>query len=296
MSKNEKRKLKVLRVTQLDAQQIDNRVFTLLKDFLVESLKQEPFTSLLHFEPELSACLQLVLWNFSIRKNGKNIGQRMLGTEFVNPLSKEGDLTNRQTYSFVVYILIQWVKNREHFFVNLMRKWLKVNDSDVGGCPIQKMFTYIETASRVLYYINLIAFIQRCDYVSILQRCVQLKHVYTGNPYPRYIDYEYMRKEMVWENVTQTIMCVIPLVNFRRISLFFNSWFARKNRGMESVGSDSLKCGICKEVASNPYQIEECLHIYCYFCLQTNKVNGEIQCQFCGVTSNAFQPVIFKVS
>ena len=296
MSKNEKKKIKVLRVTQLDAQRIDSRAFTILKDFLVESLKQEPFTFLLHFEPELSACLQFVLWNFSIRKNGKNIGQRMLGTEFVNLQSKEGTLTNRQTYSFVVYIFIQWLRNREHFFVRLMRRLLKIGDDGTGSCRIQKMFTYMETVSTVLYYVNLIAFIQRCDYVSVLQRCVQLKHVYTGKPYPRYIDYKYMRKEMVWENVTQTIMCLIPLVNFHRITFLFNSWFSRRSREVEDVDCNSMKCGICEEEASNPYQIVDCLHVYCYFCLQTNKVDGEIQCYICGINSTAFRPVVFKVS
>ena len=284
MSKNEKQKLKVLRVTQFDAEQIDNSVFSSLKNFLIDSLKGDHLSWILNYEPELSTCLQLLLWYLSIQKLGKTIGQSMLGTEFT---SQHGSITKNQKKAFLVCVFIKWLSNRESFVLKSVEKYIKPLE---GGqtATLSKIFKYAELLSNIMVYVNMLQFLRTGDHNSITERCLQLRHVYTGKPYPRYIDYSYIRKEMMWEAITQTVLCVLPLINFKRFFIHLTRlWQQRKEKSGDF--RMEMKCQICEEIPTNPYQ-NGCCHLYCYFCMMVNSVNNSFTCQVCGNVSSNLVP------
>ncbi|XP_066928007.1 peroxisome biogenesis factor 2-like [Clytia hemisphaerica] len=289
MSKNEKQeKYKVLRVTQLDAEQIDSSIFSLLKDSLVNSLKAEPFCKLLNFEPELSVSLQAVLWYFSVYKHGKTVGQNMLGTELVGVNGRK--INNIQCYGLLFAIFIQWFKNRESLWVKLMDKM------DLNGTSLMRIFKYIESCSEIIVYVNMLLFLTSGNHVSVIERCLNLKHVYTNKPYPRYIDYDYIRKEMVWDTTTKTMLCLLPLINFKKISYHLNRFFNSKKLILKDDNTEvhlSMSCCLCNETLTNPYQVG-CPHWYCYYCLMANFIDGSFTCILCGMVTETFKPVIFQ--
>lgn len=283
MSKNEKPKLKVLRVTQFDAEQIDNSIFNILKSLLVDSFKGDRLSWILNYEPELSTCLQLVLWYLSVQKLGKSIGQSMLGTELNN---QNGSIADRQKKGFLIFVFLKWFRSRESFFVKLFEM---MNTNHGKSVNLFKIFKRLEVLSDIFVYVNMLQFVRTGDHVSITERCLQLRHVYTGKPYPRYIDYSYIRKEMMWESITQTVLCILPLINFRKIVIVFTRLLKSHKKGEIEESKTKIECKICMEVATNPYQ-NGCSHLFCYYCLMVNTDDGSFQCQVCGNLSSYLFP------
>ena len=293
MSKNEKqKKLKVLRVTQFDAEQIDDSIFNTLKNFLIDSLKGDNLSWILNFEPELSTCLHILLWYLSVHKLGKTIGQSMLGTEYNKQHGSTID--NNQKKTFLVYIFIKWLRNRETVVLKIVEKYLKPLKGN-HSVQLSKIFKYAELLTNIMVYVNMLQFLRTGDHISIMERCLQLCHVYTGKPYPRYIDYSYIRKEMMWEAITQTVLCVLPLINFKQLFIYFNNlwWRPKKNKSRDSIME--MKCQICELVPTNPYQ-NGCYHLFCYYCMMVNTVDGFFTCQVCGHASAELGPANFVPS
>lgn len=290
MSKNEKqKKLKVLRVTQFDAEQINNSIFNSLKNFLIDSLKSDNLSWILNYEPELSTCLQVLLWYLSVHKLGKTIGQSMLGTEYIN--QHGSTIRNNQKNIFLVYIFMKWLRSRESLVLKIFEKYLKSLKSG-SSVSLSKIFKYAELFFNMMIYVNMLQFLRTGDHISIMERCLQLGHVYTGKPFPRYIDYSYIRKEMIWEAITQTVLCILPLINFKRFFIYFNNLRQWQNKKKSEDSIMEIKCQICDLIPTNPYQ-NGCCHLYCYYCIMVNSVDSFFTCQVCGHGSIELVPANF---
>ena len=159
-----------------------------------------------------------------------------------------------------------------------------------------RIFKYVESCSEIVVYVNTLLFLTSGNYVSVIERCLNLKHVYTGKPYPRYIDYAYIRKEMVWDATTKTILCLLPLINFKKISYHLSRVFNSRELALKDNNTDvdsNMCCCLCKEMPTNPYQVG-CSHWYCYYCLMANLIDGSFTCVVCGMVTETFEPVIFS--
>ena len=291
MSRNEKQqKLKVLRVTQFDAVQINDSIFNTLKSFLIDSFKADNLSWILNYEPELSTCLRLLLWYLSVHKLGRTIGQSMLGTEYIN--QHGASIGNNQKKTFLVYIFVKWLRNRESSILKIIDKYLKPLKGDDCSPILSKIFKYADLLTNIMVYVNMLQFLRTGDHISIMERCLQLGHVYTGRPFPRYIDYSYIRKEMMWEATTQTVLCVLPLINFKRFFIYFNNLWQRQKKETSGESFMEMKCQICDLVPTNPYQ-NGCCHLYCYYCMMVNSVDSFFTCQVCGHASTELVPANF---
>lgn len=280
MSQTKNTKYKVLRVTQLDAEQFEYQLYDLLKTFLIDSFKDGPLTVLLNFQSELSAFLRLVLWNFSVKKNNKTIGQDILGTEFQNKNGSATTAVQRHIFGFHVVIL-KWLLDRQEFILKGLEIVMKSREHII--C-VEKLLSWLQTFSQFLTLLNFIQFLKTGDHLNLLERLLQLNHVYSRKPTPRYIDYKNKRREMVWENITETILCLMPFINFRKIINIANK-AALKITNVQTKKTDKenidLTCTVCRELSTNPH-CGECGHVYCYYCIQLSLSSaGSFICYNC---------------
>ena len=284
----------VLRVTQLDAANIDNQVFQILQSELKSSFESETLSSILYVEPELNAILRYILWKFSIMETGVTIGQTMFNTEY---LSSNKSITSKQRYVYgIVAVIIPWVKERSSSIIKAVNSVLQLNNSCIHVQYIEKFCKYTENSLKLFSLINFLLFLKYGKHVNILQRTLKLDHVFSGKAIPRYIDYAYMRKEMVWESVSQTLICILPLLNVRKLT---NNIFKvyKIFIGYETLLNTNIKfaCQICCEKATNPYS-GGCEHIFCYYCIKSNLlVDSAYSCPACGELINEIDPSMHRI-
>jgi len=287
------KKLRVLRVTQLDTEQYDDYAYNMLKTFLLNSFKDQPFTFLLNFEPEISACLRYVLWRFSTKLYNRNIAQEMLGTEYMN--KNERPMTELQRNIFGVYIvLLKWLKDRQNTFLRLLQKFQIFKEENNNRINIvRKILSTLEIAIQLFTLLNFLKFLSSGDHVTLFERAFEISHVYTAKPAPRYIDYAYRRKELIWENIQKTIICVLPFINFRKIANTLHKTYSKIfTSKLASLNTDiDFNCAICHQLATNPY-CGVCDHVYCYYCIQTSlMMTDSLDCVKCNLPIDSIKPV-----
>lgn len=275
----------VLRVTQLDIAQIDTSLFNVLQSEVKLLLEKDSlFVFLLRFEPELNAIIQYIIWKLSTKKNGRTTAQEMFSTEYValgqNMSSRQRDILGFTT------ILLPWVKGR---FLNLKNILTRNTQFDID--LFDNSYVYIETILKILALLNFVIFLRYGKRASILQRLLSLDHVFKDKAVPRYIDYAYMQKELVWDSIVHTLVCIIPYVNFRKLK---NNW-ANFNRWVlnqpVACPRNRLVCQVCIQKATNPYAAN-CEHIFCYYCVQANLLSdSNYACPTCGITISEALPL-----
>lgn len=289
MSELKPTKYKVLRVTQLDTEQFDYQMYEMLKTFLFETLKQKPFTVLFKFQPELSAGLRFILWNFTVNKHNKNIGQEILGTEYRN--ANGGPMTFKK-YIFGVYVVfLKWLLDRQHFVVKAMELVISTRKTVYA----EKVINSLQTFGQFLALLNFLQFMKSGDHVNFMERMLGWNHVYTNKPTPRYIDYTYKRREMLWAHITDTILCLIPFINFRKIFNIANKLLLKVRNSSQTHAkefeNEEFVCGVCKELPFNPHH-GECDHVYCYYCIQSSlSCAGSFLCSICQFNITQIKPV-----
>lgn len=280
----------VLRVTQLDAAQLENSVFQILQDELKTSLQNDSLSFLLYVKPELNAILRYILWKLSINKAGITIGQSMFNTEY---LYLNQSISCRQRYIFgVVTILLPWVKERFSDIIKVFNFLFKANSVIYSPQNIENVYKYIERLLKLLSLINFILFLRYGKRASILERTLQLDHVFSDKPTPRYIDYAYMRKEMLWEATSQTLICLLPFLNVQKLSNTFAKLCRYFRNDVITNHKKLFECAICSEKATNPY-CGNCKHIFCYYCIQVNILyDSGYNCPTCGDVISEIAPTV----
>ena len=282
-----KNKIDVLRVSQLDTEQIDNAIYNILVNEVKRSLNSEPFTYLLNFEPEINAVIRFILCKYSVSLLDATVGQTMLGTKYIS--EDRTDVNNQQKYQyFLVIVLLRWVKDRQRTFLKLLEAILVYTDRSDTVLILQRIISNADILFKVASFINFLLFLTYGGHVNLLERLLQLKHVYVSKPSPRYIDYEYMRKELIWESVLQTTFSLLPFVNVRKI-LNVGQRVLRYVQGSKPIGKE-FNCAICLEKPTNPYN-GLCNHVFCYFCIKGNiLVDSNFTCPSCGEIISKIYP------
>lgn len=289
----EKEVFHVLRVTQLDAEEINNGICSILRNEIKGSLQTSPFSYLLNFEPEIYALLRLVLWKYSVHDTESSIGQAMLNSKYTN--MNGGKLITQKKYAYgMLTVLIYWFKDRQRLVIAMIAKLLEKNEK-IHMLPLfEKFISHFITVLNFLSLINFLLFLQSGTSVNLIERLLGLKHVFRGKPSPRYIDYEYMRKELIWRYIMDTVFCILPFVNFRKLFNLAENWFrpSVSPKDSEIIPGNVLECRICSEKATNPYS-SECNHVFCYYCIKGNmNADSNFQCPICRIAVQNIKPLV----
>eukprot|EP00871_Galdieria_phlegrea_P001163 jgi/Galph1/2047/GphlegSOOS_G711.1 len=289
--KRTKNALTIQRVNQLDAGRLDEEVISLLFTQLEEVFRFLPPRLFVSLKPELLALLKLgYFMNFTgsdsptpgqalqnlqyrderafdphhwinilyrlTRKQPIEIRETYFGTEVI-PLSK------RQKLAFcVLWILVPWLYNRLDES-GILHHWNTFYPSRVLTF-LSRVWTLGERIVRIASTLNFILFLYGGKYLSIVERIIGARLVYRDVSATRVMSFEFLNRQLVWEEFTEFLLFLWPLFSSHFVKQFFRDRFGKimfRQGTAHEIPVDA--CPICRFIPPRmPHMARPCGHIY----------------------------------
>lgn len=280
------------RVNQLDAAELDEEVFSLLKFKLNDAVKYVNVNLVASYEPEVKALLKSILYGFTLCYDGSTIGQRLLGLEYFASRGSLQRVTKKQTWVLVVLtVVLPWVKDR------WLRLWLRRVPSQSRRGQIEWMVTWLEVTVQCASVVNFVLFLRNGVFHSLPTRLIGICNGHAVPQLLREVQYDHLNRELLWHGFAEFLAFLLPLVNYYRIkNIVKRATFLRRpkvpTRRNERTKSDFSSCAICRGPPVQPYEIG-CRHVFCYFCIASNvTADSNFTCPSCNCTSGGMGNVM----
>uniref|UniRef100_A0A8B9NP74 RING-type E3 ubiquitin transferase (cysteine targeting) n=1 Tax=Accipiter nisus TaxID=211598 RepID=A0A8B9NP74_9AVES len=171
---NEKSVNPVLRISQLDALELNKAL---------EQLVWSQFTScfhgfkpgvLAHFEPEVKAFLWLVLWRFTIYSKNATVGQAILNIHYKNNLSqteKYQPLSKHQKLWYLIFTVGgRWLEERCYDLFS--------NRQLQSFCKIKSYINFGAGLLKLCGLLNFLIFLQKGTFATLTERILGIRSVF----------------------------------------------------------------------------------------------------------------------
>lgn len=264
-------KEKVLRVSQLDAIELDDELSDILQSQFLDVIYTLPtYLSLHRVKPELKAVVRLLIWVYSVGRSGSTFGQSMLNLEY-NGNSYVGSWQKLSLFLFSV--LGDWFAERLDDIAPLM-------------VPLEPREAYrvakiVTTILKWLSLLNFVFFLLYGQYPSIKERLSGLLITPTKPQTLRQLSYDYMNREILWYGFSEFIFFILPHLNIFAV----RNWIRRRIGGWRQHVKkkvDISRCSFCEKKVTMPH-ITDCGHVYCYYCVSASCLaDGRFPCSICG--------------
>ncbi|RCI05633.1 peroxisome assembly protein (Peroxin-2) [Rhizopus stolonifer] len=272
--------LKVMRVSQLDSEILDNELVDILKEQLWSALSLFKPTMKERFEPELLALLNLMLFKLSVYESSTTYGAQLQNLKYRNEKMHKGPCG-------------QYVWTR----VSRMatdKGWGELDEEDIRN-KIYRLLQYGEKYWKFFSFINFLIFLWNGKYHMLIDRLLSMRLVYTKKSMNRQVSFEFLNRQMVWHAFTEFLLFMVPLINVEKLKMKIMHNLLPKSYLISSKGYSQLptnQCAICHDNGNNttedynvynPYETN-CGHQYCYYCIQSKlSITGnEWYCLRCG--------------
>ncbi|CAG8657978.1 8119_t:CDS:2 [Ambispora leptoticha] len=307
--------LRIMRVSQLDADSLDNELFGLLKEQLLTAFG---LFSAKTFEPELLALLQLVLYRFSIYESGATYGAQLQNLKYrnekrhvVQSTSADDPLSKFQRISYgAMTIGGQYVWMRLNRLMTA-QGWGEFAENDIRRV-FWKFMQKIENIYRTLSLANFLIFLYDGKYRSLIDRILFMRLVYARRTTNRQVSFEFLNRQLVWHAFTEFLLFLMPLINLRKLKnimkrMLLPTSYTKSNtlnflpaqicaicyENQTSSSSSSSHSSANASKLNNPYETN-CGHKYCYYCIKSKLIleDGTWQCLRCGEEVKSIQRAI----
>lgn len=264
----------VLRVSQLDATELDDELSSLLQQQFVGIFRSIPLHFISRFKPELKLFVRWLVWKYSVHESNCTFGQKMMDLHYNT--TKGGPLALRHRFGlFLVLVIAEWLKER--FDVLLMFFTLAPPSS------VQKILDGITAFIKSLSLVNFILFLLYGSYPTVKERLFGLTMMPSRPQALRQPSYKYMNREILWHGFSEFIFYILPHFNLFAL----RNWLRRNLRLAQDKSAADLKvenfekCVFCEEAPTMP-RVAECGHVYCYYCLRANCLaDSNFPCSVC---------------
>ena len=85
---------------------------------------------------------------------------------------------------------------------------------------VYALCTKLSLLLRVLSLLHFVHFLSDGKYRSLIHRVLGLRMEYINRNLNRMVSFEFMNQQLVWNEISNLLLFVFPLINFQRISLF----------------------------------------------------------------------------
>ncbi|KAK9452740.1 Pex12 amino terminal region-domain-containing protein [Dipodascopsis uninucleata] len=296
------------RVGQVDADLLDNELFDILRSKLLDALKLVNSRTLDQYDSEVQLLLRLLLFKVTVWDNSATYGGLLENLRFVDGrggLINSGTLKNpsRKQKLLLGFLLV--------FGDYTWRKFLDAISSSQGeGTIKERLYGFalkLETVYSSLDFLNFISFLYNGKYPSLFNRLFRLRLISSSRSLSREVSFEFLNRKLVWDEFTNFLLYVLPLIRLPRIKRRFEKFIKGPSVSAEKIGPLQFLperiCAICyhtdsnmnvlpgtandtnSNLITNPYSTVECGHIYCYVCITTQieEQDGEgWNCLRCG--------------
>ena len=252
----------VLRVSQLDATELDEDLSSLLQQQFVGIFRSLPLHFVNRFKPELKLFVRWLVWKYSVSNSSRTFGQRMMDLHYSS--SAGGPLTFRHRFGlFFVLVLAEWLKERFDVALALF--------SNARPSNVQRLLDGVIALIKSLSLLNFILFLLNGSYPSLKERLLGLSMTPSSPQALRQLSYEYMSREILWHGFSEFIFYILPYFNLFAL----RNWIRKRLRSPQDknvLSSDEINfelCSFCEQPPTMPH-LSDCGHLYCYYCLRAN--------------------------
>ncbi|XP_060073760.1 peroxisome biogenesis factor 2-like [Ylistrum balloti] len=280
-----------LRVSQLDAAELDNEVISLIKSQLMQLFKYHQSNTLVKYGPEVDALLKILVWKFSIFTHDCTIGQQILNLRYASENGQGAGpwLGTRQKILYALILIgCPWFKERSDDVLSMLKlsHWKH---------KVQQLLHWTETGLKVAALINFLVFLRQGVYRALVERILGIRAMFPNQQGVRQVSFEFMTRELLWHGFSEFLFFVLPLINFQRLKNFVMRRVLPVSKPSTDLTSRKLeKCAVCGDNPTNAREIS-CVHVFCYYCIESNyKADPGFSCPLCGASvadASSIKPV-----
>uniref|UniRef100_A0A7C8Z545 RING-type E3 ubiquitin transferase (cysteine targeting) n=1 Tax=Opuntia streptacantha TaxID=393608 RepID=A0A7C8Z545_OPUST len=115
----------------------------------------------------------------------------------------------------------------------------------------------IEGFYRAAAFGNLLIFLLTGKYRSLIERALRARLVYGSPNMNRSVSFEYMNRQLVWNEFSEMLLLLLPLLNSPSFRHLFHPFSKDKSSGSTR---DETSCPICQASPSVPFIALPCRH------------------------------------
>ena len=226
---------------------------------------------LLTYKHEIFLFLNSLIFKYSIYKNKSTPGNHLQNLKLVDKTGKSLHLHQKMNY-WLLFIFGRYIWKK---FINYISDWgyMSEQDNDISNETNNTTFKRqiyhishkLESYYKIATLINFLIFLIHGKYRNLIERILSIKLAYIKSNFNRQISYDFMTQQLLWHGLSEFMLFILPLINFKGIIQFFKSIFQNNINHTSNIISN--KCPICHNNPINmPYK-SSCSHIFCYYCL-----------------------------
>lgn len=266
MANSKNNPMLALRTPQIDAHHLDED-FNAYNWELFSSLFRHSYSHLTHsFKHEFQLFLRLLTsYNTLLSsRSSTTIGQQLLQIKYSPTLQ-----TRWHKLLFLSSCAFSYLY--EKFLVDYRRL-----------LPLQ--FAY-----KLLLWINFLVFLHRGTYFNLFERFARVNTVHNHPPSLRVLDYSYMKRELVWHTLNETLGTIIPFVTSVRARTLMRKHLS--GTVLKPLEQTNI-CSVCEQSIVMPHESTgDCKHYFCYICAY-NLIQQD--CPICFKRINDIRPKEFS--
>lgn len=253
----------VSRINQIDAVQLDDEIYKVLRTQIDEITKFFAPGKVVKWKPEIDVLVKYFIWNFSLKTNSSTFGQRLLNLSYRNLDRRKAVIL------FALMAVPEYLRERlinENFILSRLPGLTNYERSKYKG--------YIEQVDNFFHLLNLIwtfFFLHLGNQPRFVEKLLGIYNQSSTMNKPRSIGYSYMTRELLWHGLIELFTISLPMIDFRRIQKYWNGLWIPIKKDKKIVISYKLHegslCGYCNQPPIIP-RWAGCPHVYCYYCLE----------------------------
>uniref|UniRef100_A0A3B3HV65 Peroxisome biogenesis factor 2 n=1 Tax=Oryzias latipes TaxID=8090 RepID=A0A3B3HV65_ORYLA len=297
----------VLRISQLDALELDAALEQLLWTRFSHCFQNCRPGLLTPVEPELRALLYLLLWRFTLYSNSATVGQSLLSLRY----HRAGSLARRYRplsprQKLVLAVLAagpRWLQDRSHSLLPLVglgsRGSVFERDDGLFQQGLRKALTLVSGVAKFASLINFFIFLRNGRHPILSERIAGAQAVLSKPNVTRDVTYQYMNRELLWHGFADFLIFLLPLMDTRKLKAAVSSFvFGEESSDRKESGERRelwKECGLCGEWPTMPHTVG-CQHVFCYYCIKSHRIaDARLTCPKCGAETRQPEPLNMKV-
>ena len=281
---------RVLRVSRLDALQLDEELNDVLQEQFTSLVQGLPFSSFLSsIKPELKIIIRFLLWRWSVWKRGATFGQLMMNLRYSKPKNLDVGISNITRLSLLTLLLgADWIRERVHLVASHV--------SSFTPGQVERTLSIVTALVQLAQLFNICIFLLNGRFPSLKERLLSLDMTPLRRQTLQQLNYEFTNREILWHGFSEFLFFLLPLFNIFSL----RNWVRRtvfslsEKLGWSDETSEILsfrECSFCEDLPVMP-QIANCCHIFCYYCVAANvKADANYPCNTCGKPVYPFRHV-----
>lgn len=217
--------LHVHRVSQLDADLLDQELAELLADPVRAALRLVRPTFESNTEPELFLVLRLILYKFSVYDRGATYGAMLQNLRYRNEWAHQKGLQSTARdmplapMQLALYPLLTIVVPYAYKRARMYMSAHAYSDAPADSQEyfVWSMLEHSAKAWNVVSLINFALFLWNGRYRTVADRVLGMRLTYASRALSRNVSFEFLNRQLVWNAFTEFLLFLLPLIKPNRL-------------------------------------------------------------------------------